>query len=68
MRADVADARKRWEALKAKLDPERLVFLDETWTTTTMARRGGRAPREERLIGRVPWGIGEPRCCWLDAA
>jgi transposase len=33
-----------------------LVFLDETWTKTNMARLYGRCPRGERLIGRVPQG------------
>ena len=33
-----------------------LVFIDETWVNTTMARRYGRCPRGERLIGRVPLG------------
>ncbi len=35
---------------------ERLVFLDETWTTTNMARRYGRAAQGERLIAAVPHG------------
>ena len=34
----------------------RLVFLDETWATTNMARRYGRAPRGERVIASVPHG------------
>ena len=33
-----------------------MVFLDETWTKTNMTRLYGRAPRGERLFGRVPWG------------
>jgi transposase len=33
-----------------------LVFVDETWATTNMARRHGRAPRGQRLIARVPHG------------
>jgi transposase len=33
-----------------------LVFIDETWATTNMARRFGRAPRGERLIASVPHG------------
>jgi transposase len=33
-----------------------LVFLDETWTKTNMARLYGRSPRGERVIGRVPHG------------
>jgi transposase len=39
-----------------ELDPERLVFLDETWASTNMARRFGRAPRGERLRMSVPHG------------
>jgi transposase len=34
----------------------RLVFLDETWATTNMARTRGRAPRGERLVAAVPHG------------
>lgn len=39
-----------------RLNPQRLVFLDETWATTNMARLRGRAPRGERLIEAVPHG------------
>lgn len=38
------------------VDPARLVFLDETWASTNMARRYGRAPRGERLVMAVPHG------------
>src|SRR5580698_9689595 len=38
------------------LDPERLVFIDETWASTTMARSSGRAPEGERLRGAIPHG------------
>jgi transposase len=38
------------------LDPARLVFIDETGVSTNMARLRGRAPRGERVIGRVPLG------------
>ncbi len=31
------------------LDPERLVFIDETWTATNMTRSHGRCTRGERL-------------------
>lgn len=41
---------------RAKLDPERLVFIDETGTSTNMARLRGRAPRGERLVGKIPHG------------
>lgn len=36
------------------LDPQRLVFLDETATPTTLTRRRARAPRGQRAVGRVP--------------
>jgi len=37
-------------------DPARLVFIDETWTSTSMVRLRGRCPRGERLIGYAPHG------------
>lgn len=38
------------------LDSTRLIFLDETGTTTAMTRLRGRAPKGERCIARVPNG------------
>jgi transposase len=38
------------------LDPEKLVFIDETWVKTNMARLRGRAPKGERLRAAVPHG------------
>jgi transposase len=38
------------------LDPERLVFLDETWAKTNMTRPRGRAPRGTRVVEAVPHG------------
>jgi transposase len=32
------------------------VFIDETWATTNMARRHGRARRGQRLVAAVPHG------------
>lgn len=52
----MAQARVAWKAEQPSLDPARLVFLDETGTTTNMARLRGRARRGQRLTGRVPWG------------
>jgi transposase len=37
-------------------DPARLVFVDETWTSTSMVRLRGRCPRGQRLIGYAPEG------------
>ena len=49
-------AREDWFAGQLDLDPERLVFLDETAATTSMARRYGWAPRGERCRIAVPAG------------
>jgi transposase len=55
-RPDVAIRRAQWREDQASLTPEHLVFIDETWATTTMARRYGRAPKGRRLVGAVPHG------------
>jgi transposase len=55
-RPDVAAVRAEWAQNQVELDPERLVFIDETGTSTNMARQRGRSPRGERLIGKVPHG------------
>ena len=44
------------DGTKLDLDPERLVFIDETWASTNMARRHGRCRRGERLRSGVPHG------------
>ena len=49
-------AREDWFERQPDLDPDRLVFLDETAATTKMARRYGRAPRGERCRIAVPHG------------
>jgi transposase len=48
--------RQDWFETQPDLDPERLVFIDETWASTNMARRHGRCPRGERLRMAVPHG------------
>src|SRR5271154_7237133 len=54
--ADVARARRRWMREQGMFDPARLVFIDETSTSTNMVRLRGRCRRGERLISRVPQG------------
>jgi transposase len=54
-RADVAAAREAWSLTQPELDVTKLVFIDETGTTTNMTRRYGRGPRDKRVIGRVPF-------------
>lgn len=55
-RPDVAEARARWQLDQASLDPSKLVFIDETGASTSMARLYGRSKRGLRALGRVPWG------------
>src|SRR5215470_12840752 len=55
-RPDVAAARKAWFKMQPKLDPRKLVFIDETAASTNMTRRYGRATRGERLVCKVPHG------------
>jgi transposase len=52
----VARARRRWIREQGLLDPARLVFIDETATTTNMVRLRGRCRRGARLIGYAPHG------------
>jgi transposase len=55
-RADVQKARQAWFDGQLDLDPARLIFIDETGTSTKMARTRGRAPRGQRLRMGVPHG------------
>ena len=55
-RPDVLGRRWAWFEGQPDLDPAKLVFVDETWATTNMARTHGRAPRGERLRAGVPRG------------
>lgn len=47
-------ARQAWRAELVAIAPQRLVFLDETATPTTLTRLRARAPRGERAVGAVP--------------
>jgi transposase len=49
-------AREEWFEGQPELDPERLVFIDETAASTKMARLYGRSPRGERCRAAVPHG------------
>ncbi|MFO1125116.1 MAG: transposase [Methylocystis sp.] len=50
-RPDIVKRREDWFDGQLDLDPEKLVFIDETWATTNMARKSGRAP-EGRAVAR----------------
>jgi transposase len=55
-RPDVAQQRAEWKVWQAELDPEQLVFIDETWAKTNMTRPRGRSPKGTRVIAKVPHG------------
>ena len=52
----MARRRQAWFDAQPDLDPERLVFIDETGASTKMARLRGRAPRGQRCRAAVPHG------------
>jgi transposase len=55
-RDDVEASREAWFEGQLDLDPRKLVFIDETSISTSMARRFGWAPRGERCRAPVPFG------------
>jgi transposase len=55
-RPDVARRRAQWAKYQDRVELERLVFIDETWTRTDMAPLRGWAPRGRRLTSKVPHG------------
>jgi transposase len=64
----------RWKAHQGRLDPARLVFIDETWAKTNMTRRHGRCRRGKRLVAKTPHGrwrtltfLAALRCDRIDA-
>lgn len=73
-RPDVAARRQAWFDAQPDLDPEHLVFIDETGASTKMARLRGRATRRQRCRSPVPHGhwktttfTGALRLCGLTA-
>src|SRR5216683_6102342 len=55
-RPDVAHRRAQWHKYQDRIEPERLVFIDETWTRTNMTPLRGWAPRGLRLQTKAPHG------------
>ncbi|MEW9539592.1 IS630 family transposase [Agrobacterium radiobacter] len=55
-RPDVLKRRRAWFEGQLDLDPEKLIFIDETGLSTKMARLRGRAIRGERCRAGVPHG------------
>jgi transposase len=70
----VARRRAQWKKYQGRLDPSRLVFIDETWAKTNMTRRHGRSRRGTRLVAHAPYGrwrtltfLAALRCDRIDA-
>ena len=70
----MARKRERWKRHQARIDPRRLVFIDETWAKTNMTRTHGRCARGQRLLASVPHGhwktmtfVAALRCDRIDA-
>lgn len=64
-RPDVLKKRLDWFEGQLDLDPDKLVFIDETWTATNMTRSHGRCRRGERL--RMGWPHGHRKTTTLVA-
>lgn len=56
MRPKIARRREQWRKYQGRLDPRRLVFIDETWAKTNMTPIRGWAPRGQKLVARAPFG------------
>jgi hypothetical protein len=56
---DIKQAREEWTFTRQpimRLEPHRVVFLDETGTTPKMTRLRGRSPKGQRLLSKDPFG------------
>ena len=58
-REDVKLRRDQWVHAQGDLDPDRIVFLDETWAKSNMTRTHGRSEKGERLVEKTPYGKWE---------
>ncbi len=70
----MAHRRVQWKKYQGRIDPKRLVFIDETWAKTNMTRLRGRCARGTRLVAKVPhrrWRtltfLAALRCDRIDA-
>jgi transposase len=75
--SEVRQAREHWRTKRQprmRQEPHRLVFLDETGTSTKMTRLRGRSPKGQRLYAKAPFGhwltqtfVAGLRCYGLSA-
>ena len=73
-RPAVARRRAQWRKYQGRIDPRRLVFIDETWAKTNMTRLRGWCARGLPLVDKVPHGhwrtltfLAALRCDRIDA-
>jgi transposase len=55
-RPDVVERRAAWRDSQELIDPNKVVFIDETWAKTNMTRTYGRSILGTRLIEKTPCG------------
>jgi transposase len=55
-RARIQRRREQWRKYQGRIDPGRLVFLDETWVKTNMAPIRGWCDKGQRLRAHAPYG------------
>ncbi len=55
-RPAIARRRTQWRKYQGRIDPRRLVFIDETWAKTNMTRLRGWCARGQPLVDKVPHG------------
>lgn len=74
LRPKIARRREQWKKYQSRIDPRRLVFIDETWAKTNMAPLRGWAAKGQRLHAKVPYGhwktmtfLAALRCDRIDA-
>ena len=73
-RPAIARRRAQWRKYQGRIDPKRLVFVDETWAKTNMTRLRGWSRRGLPLVDKVPHGhwrtltfLAALRCDRIDA-
>ncbi len=74
LRPKIARRREQWKKYQGRIDPNRLVFIDETWAKTNMAPLRGWATKGQRLHAKVAYGhwktmtfLAALRCDRIDA-
>jgi transposase len=56
LKPKIARRREQWKKYQGRLNPARLVFIDETWAKTNMAPLRGWCLKGQRLHAKVPYG------------